>query len=332
VVIFSSGYNNGSGVSGNFTQGDGRGYLYVLDANTGTRLSKIATGVGSEGTPSGLGKIAAWVANLDKNNTSPYVYAGDLRGNLWRFDINNGGTSGNPGQVLNFAILRDPSGVVQPITVQPELGQISDKRVVFVGTGKYLESADLTTTQRQTIYAIKDDNATATLDNPRNGTGANDMVEQTLSVDPSNSAVRRVASPATVDWTQTRGWYVDLPAARTNEGSERVNVTMELALGILAVPTTVPASSDCNPGGYGYINYFNYLTGGAVPGTPNNGVSYLVNNVIVGVNVLYVGGRPVFRLVTANSPTPQRYGEDPPAPAAGGQFQGRRAIWREMVQ
>jgi len=332
VVIFTSGYNNGSGVSGNTTQGDGKGYLYVLDANTGTRISKIPTGVGSEGTPSGLGKIAAWVANLDKNNTSPYVYAGDLLGNLWRFDINNGGTSGNPGQVLKFAILKDPSGVVQPITVQPELGQITDKRVVFVGTGKYLESADLTTTQRQTIYAIKDDNATATLDNPRNGTGADDMIEQTLSVDPNNSAIRRVDSPAMVDWTQKRGWYVDLPAAETDEGSERVTVTMELALGILAVPTTVPASSDCNPGGYGYINYFNYLTGGAVPGTPNNGVSYLVNNVIVGVNVLYVGGKPVFRLVTANSPTPQKYGEDPPAPAAGGQFQGRRAIWREMVQ
>ena len=332
VVIFTSGYNNASGVSGNTTQGDGKGYLYVLNANTGAKISKIATNVGSEGTPSGLGKIAAWVANLDKNNTSPYVYAGDLLGNLWRFDINNGGTSGNPGQVLKFAVLKDSAGTVQPITVQPELGQIVDKRVVFVGTGKYLESSDLTTTQRQSIYAIKDDNATATLDNPRNGTGANDMVEQTLSVNPNNSAVRVVSTPATVDWTQKRGWYVDLPAANTNEGSERVNVTIELALGILAVPTTVPASSDCNPGGYGYINYFDYLTGGSIPGTPNNGVSYLVSNVIVGVNTFYVGGKPVFRLVTSNGPTPTKFGEDPPAPTTGGQFQGRRAIWRELVQ
>lgn len=332
VVIFTSGYNNASGASGNLTEGDGKGYLYVLNANTGAKISKIATNTGSEGTPSGLGKMAAWVANLDKNNTSPYVYSGDLLGNLWRFDINNGGTGLNPGQVLKFAVLKDLTGTVQPITVQPELGQIADKRVVFVGTGKYLESSDLTTTQRQTIYAIKDDNATATLDNPRNGTGANDMVEQTLSVNPNDLAVRVVSTPATVDWTQKRGWFVDLPAAKTNEGSERVNVTMELALGILAVPTTVPASSDCNPGGYGYINYFNYLTGGSVPQTPNNAVSYLVSNVIVGVNTLYVGGKPVFRLVTANSPTPKKYGEDPPASSTGGQFQGRRAIWREMVQ
>jgi type IV pilus assembly protein PilY1 len=47
VVIVSSGYNNTS-------PGDGKGYLYVLNVKTGSIISKIATGVGTTATPSGL--------------------------------------------------------------------------------------------------------------------------------------------------------------------------------------------------------------------------------------------------------------------------------------
>lgn len=316
VVLLTSGYNNSGTVPGD---GDGKGYLYVLNANTGVLISKIGTGVGTTTTPSGLAKITAWADNTEKNNTAGYVYGGDLLGNVWRFDI-------NAGSAFKFAILKDSAGLAQPITVKPELGLISSMRVVFVGTGKYLETTDLANTQRQSIYGIKDDGSTTTLDNPRLATGANTFVAQTMT---SSGSTRSITSNV-VDWTVKRGWYVDLDPAKANEGSERVNIGMQLVSGTLLVASVVPANSECSPGGYGWFNYFNYKTGGGVDASGI--VSDLVTAPIVGFNVIYIAGKPKVGIITANNPTP----EPPPNPpkfgfSASG-FQGKRVIWRELVQ
>ena len=121
VVLVSSGYNN-------FSPGSGQGYLYVLNAYSGTVISKIATGAGSPATPSGLGKLAAW-NDEPGGNKAHFVYGGDLSGNLWRFDI-TAGTS------MLFATLSNGVGSPQPITTLPVLGKIGGKRVIFVGTGQ----------------------------------------------------------------------------------------------------------------------------------------------------------------------------------------------------
>src|SRR6185295_19020237 len=63
VVLVTSGYNNVS-------PGDGKGYLYVLDAGTGAILNKIGTGAGTTTTPSGLGRTAAWADNFALDNTA----------------------------------------------------------------------------------------------------------------------------------------------------------------------------------------------------------------------------------------------------------------------
>ena len=81
VVLLSSGYNNVS-------PGDGRGYLYVLDAGTGQIVKRMVTSAGDTGTPSGLRELTTYVSNVLINNTTKYVYGGDLLGNVWRFDIN----------------------------------------------------------------------------------------------------------------------------------------------------------------------------------------------------------------------------------------------------
>ena len=58
VVLISSGYNN---VRGSGASGDGRGYLYVLDAITGKIIYKIDTGEGDATTPSNLGQLNAYI-------------------------------------------------------------------------------------------------------------------------------------------------------------------------------------------------------------------------------------------------------------------------------
>lgn len=306
VVLVTSGYNNTTGSN------PGKGFLYVLNAVTGAQTAKIPTGVGDATTPSGLARIVSYVDDAEKNNTATYTYGGDLLGNLWRFDINAAASSTNP---LLFATLKDALGNAQPITTRPELGKINNKRVVFVGTGKYLETTDLTDTQQQTLYAIKDDNATTTLVNPRTT-----LVEQTLTT----VGATRTATNNAVDFTTGLGWFVNFP-----DSGERQNVAGQLVLGTLLIPTTVPSNTVCSPGGYSWLNYFNYKTGGGV--IASGTVSSKTNAPIVGVNVYYINKSPVVSVVTADHPTPELIPSIPFSTAAGG-FQGKRVIWRELMQ
>lgn len=322
VVLLSSGYNNVS-------PGTGEGFLFVRNAITGAAISKLGTGVGNTSTPSGLGKLGSFADNPNANNTSVMVYGGDLQGNVWRFDINSGA-------VLKFAALKDPSSNPQPITTRPETSVINGKRVVFVATGKYLETSDLVDTQRQSIYAIKDDNATTTFDNPRLS-----LVEQTITTTGSE----RKSSSNTVDWVSGRGWFSDLP-----DSGERVNVDPKIDAGTLFVATTVPSNTVCSPGGTGWLNYFNYMTGSTSTGAEDGLTGQKYNDPIVGINIFYLppqtpapgcpggagctpteGAKRNVGITTAANETPTKPRKNPGGGSATAGFVGTRVIWRELI-
>lgn len=307
VVFLTSGYNNVS-------PGDGKGWVFELDPITGTVLNKVSTGVGSEDTPSGLAKVEFYTEASERNNTAEFIYGGDLQGNLWRIDMSNY-------SLLKFAVLKDSAGVVQPITTRPEFAEISGKRVVYAATGKYLEVSDLANTQQNTLYAIKDDNATATFDNPRSGTGANEMVQRTLA----NGANTRTVTGSDVNWLTQRGWYVDFP-----DPGERANVDPQLEYGTLLFPTTVPTNTACAPVGYGWVNFVNNRTGLSVGGATDSTASLRTETPVVGVNlVMLPDGKIVASTVEVGDPTPRpaNIKFDPKSDT----FQGKRVIWRELV-
>lgn len=301
VVVVTSGYNNTS-------PGDGKGYLYVLNANTGVVINKIATGVGSATTPSGLAKISAWNDFVGVNNTAGFVYGGDLLGNVWRFDINT------PAKLL-FATLKDSSDNAQPVTTAPTLGKVKGNRVIFVGTGKYLETGDLATTAQQSLYAIKD-NDSATLANARTV-----LVNQTLT--NSTTTGTRIGTNNAVNFTTGRGWYVDFP-----DRGERQNINSQLVQGTLIVPTIVPSATVCSPGGYGWLNFLDYETGGFVIAST---VGIKTDSPIVGINVIYIQGVPKVSVVTSDKPTPEII-PGVSFKMTGSAFQGVRVMWREMIQ
>ncbi len=314
VVVVSSGYNNTS-------PGTGKGFLYVLDANSGTILSKISTGVGSTTTPSGLAKIAGWNEDPTLGNMAVNFYGGDLLGNLWKFDINSTAVAAiGTGSVTKIAELySDTAGTLpQPITTTPILALFSQQRLVIVGTGKYLETGDLTTTQTQSIYAIKD-NSTTTFVNPR---ASSTMKGRTLTNSASGAATR-TASGAAVNLYTDRGWFVDLP-----DSGERVNIDSKLIEGTLLTASLVPSNTACSPGGYGWLNFFDYQTGEAV--ISSSIVSSKYDSTIVGMNVMYIGGHPKVAVVTSSNPTPELNQNPTFAPNATG-FTGKRVIWRELI-
>jgi len=276
VVLLTSGYNNPDGI----------GRLFVVNASTGALITTISTGAGSAGTPSGLARISAYSTTADTNNTTSAAYGGDMLGNLWRFDINGDiGASGYDAQRLVTFV--DDNGSGQPVTAKPVVTTIDGKPVVYVGTGSYLGISDVGSTQSQTMYAVKDKFDATTYSNPRvNGSGfvAQTLVAATCTNEGTctpGESIRKITSPAAVNWTTNSGWYVDFLTP-----GERANTDPALALGTLAFTTNTPNNASVEPCGdvnpdtsAAWFYALDYKTGGPVY-TSNGVVAQSLGNVI----------------------------------------------------
>jgi type IV pilus assembly protein PilY1 len=314
VALVTSGYNNVS-------PGDGRGYLYVLDLANGQILHKVGTGIGSTTDPSGLARISNWVRDPDADNTAQYVYGGDLEGNLWRFDLDT-----SPPAVLRLSTLRDAAGRPQPVTSRPELGQIDGRRVVFLGTGRYLGSSDLQDpstlvppgdwSYSGSVYAIRDTGAP--VGNPRS-TGT----FRAQTVVPVSSG-RRGITGAVTNWASDGGWYVDLPSS-----GERVNLDPQLVLGTLVITSNVPNNNACTAGGDSWIYQFNYKTGQAVSNANNGEVGAFRSGALtVGNAVVRLQSLSLKIITTGASGVKETRGLN----VGGGAMNARRIGWREVAR
>ncbi len=251
VALVTSGYNNGTnaGDSG----GDGIGHLYVLNPQTGDLIKDIPT-PGCATTPAsdpcGLAQLSASTTNT---HAVDYVYGGDLKGNLWRFDFT--GASSAAWSVSKFTTLVDGAGNPQPITSAPTLSVVSSQRMVQIGTGQYLGESDIPGTaganfaasQTQTIYAFQD--LLVPLPAPLRPA----LQQQTYTTDGSGS---RTMSTHPVDYSFKKGWYVDL------DFGERLNSRCDTSWDNLVCTTNTPSATKCDPGGNSHVMVISSLTGG----------------------------------------------------------------------
>jgi type IV pilus assembly protein PilY1 len=342
VVVVTSGYNN-------VNPGDGKGYLYILDAQTGLILQRLSTGVGCDGVnttspcvagtadPSGLGRINAWVDDAFVNNTALTVYGGDLKGNVWRFQLDNTVAAVPLNSTTRIATLTSDGTNPQPVTTKPELGLVSGKRVVFIATGKFLGLSDKSTIQRQSVYAIKDEmNSTIspTVAMTRSGSfptsTISGFVRQDLIASPTSPTTERTTTSNPVDFTDpsVAGWFIDLPDGGSGgNGSERANVDPVVQFGTLVVPSNVPSTDSCSAGGFGWLNFLDYKSGAFVPGALADMASMkITSSLVVGINVVQLPGGTVKTIVTT-ADNQQLTRETPVAPS---NFAGRRVSWREL--
>lgn len=316
VVLLTSGYNNISG-----TANSGQGILYELDAVSGTVLHKVSTGSGSSTSPSGLAKISPWVVNAGTDYTTRFVYGGDLNGDVWRFDLGAVGATGAP-TVTKIASLKDGLGAAQSITTRPELGDPlgnvgnslngTGNPGVFVATGRYLGTTDLSNMQVQSVYGIKDNlsltGTAAYIGNPRSPQfGFANFVRQYIY---AISAVSRTTSTTSVSWGTDGGWYADfqvsdslsnLPVSPSPSPGERVNLDPQLVGTALVVVTNVPETSACTVGGRSWLYSFDFLTGQNISKPVNNPVGTLLgDSITVGLNIVtLVTGKTVALVTTA---------------------------------
>jgi type IV pilus assembly protein PilY1 len=299
----------------------------MVNAATGALITKIptmldlagSTAAGSTSDPSGLARLNSWV-DSELVNQSKRFYGGDLKGNLWRFDID---ALVEPfGRALLLGELKDADGLAQPITVKPALAEVdyngSKYPVAFVATGRYLGFSDLGNTQTNSMYAIKDPLTNAQYGNLR---ARPDIVNQTITAGTDTAGQpTRSSTNLPVNWLVKAGWRSDYPA-----GGERVSVNPQLALETLYVGTNLPSSDACTVGGSSFLYQYNIATGAST-------ATYVGSVMIQGLTLVQLtqgaAAGSVVTIITRSDGTLQAQVGSPSSSSAN----LRRTSWRELVE
>lgn len=267
----------------------GRAVLYIYNMLTGAQIAKITA---STGTGNGLSSPRA--ADINADGKVDYVYAGDLQGNLWKFDL----TSSNPNEWgVSFSgspliVATDSGGNRQPITGGLALARDTGYSRVWVnfGTGKLISFSDLSSTSMQSWYGVIDEGAAIT-------NGRSDLVVRQIAQVGTLADGRTVrafeaysALPA-----GKRGWVVDLgnptPGERIVSGP-RINGRAAF------VSSVIPSEGNgCEAGGAGFLNAIDVFTGTSPSNPSGNGSSSFFDldgsgdggNDTIGANGLPIG-------------------------------------------
>jgi type IV pilus assembly protein PilY1 len=280
VAIFGNGYNNT--VPDGRPSTTGNAVLYIVDIETGDIIRKLSTNVGMSADPTGTarpnGLASPAVVDIDRDSIADFAYAGDLFGNLWKFDLRDAtpanwkvayqDASANP---LPFYVARDANGVRQPITSRPQVGRgaYGSGLMVYFGTGKFMELQDrvVANLTPQTFYALQDANALAASDLI---SGRLQLTQQTITAETSvtiddQTAGIRVTSDNALG--SGRGWFLDLISPGNVFRGEMQVTDSVLRDERIVFTTLIPNADPCGYGGDSYIMIMDALTGGRLNNT-----------------------------------------------------------------
>ncbi|MDJ0917265.1 MAG: PilC/PilY family type IV pilus protein, partial [Woeseiaceae bacterium] len=257
AAVFGNGYNDlGSGEAKLFI-------LFLEEGLDGTWSSgdylEITTGSGNTTTRNGLSTPA--VIDSDGDGLADRVYAGDLFGEMWAFDLSGSNTT-------NWKVAYDTSGTPKPLFTAPANQQITSVPVivrnkavststtnapntlVIFGTGQYLATADITTTNTQAVYGIWDSGtkeiAQANLREQDIGYGSN-----------TDGDLGRTLTDNNVNYTSKKGWFMELP-----DSGERQITSPVIRGDLVFFNTMTPDSNPCNYGGTGWQMVAKWVNGG----------------------------------------------------------------------
>jgi len=277
----------------------GKAVLFIINIETGALIKKIEAE-----TASGTNGLSSPVAvDSDNDKIVDYIYAGDLNGNLWKFDVSSSDTAnwGVAYAGLPVFVAEDSLAATQPITAKPAVGKATANGqtsgvMIYVGTGKYFETGDNvvpTTPQVQSFYAIWDqcDKSSAV---GCNGvvSGRTSLQQQSIIAETSSPTLAdgatansdvRITSHCEVGYGSTvptttgapctnnvnrRGWYMDLVSPVAGLQGEKVVSMPILRHGVVIFPTLIPNTNVCTAGGTSWLMELDQLSGARLAGTP----------------------------------------------------------------
>jgi len=248
--------------------------ILIFNIQTGAVIKRLDTQDGSALSPNGMSTPIA--VDTDGDRIVDTIYGGDLKGNLWKFDVSGSNTSSwksaykSGSTPLPMFVAKDASGVRQPITAKPQVGRHPAGGVmVYIGTGKYFESTDNivgANPQIQSFYGIRD--------NVANGNSipvvrSTDLISQTIDYEVvANGFDLRVTSSNTVDYASKKGWYMDLKLVTGSAQGERVVAAPLIRNNRIVFTTLIPSSDPCTFGGDSWLMELDAISGAQLPMTP----------------------------------------------------------------
>lgn len=259
-VIFGNGYNSDSGTA----------RLFIVPLDDPANPTIIDTEVGGTGdAANGLGPVTP--VDIDNDLITDFIYAGDMQGNLWKFDVSGNNwqsafSSGGSPAPLYHAQHDDgdpDTPDAQPITAAPEIGPHPDPTVdlmVYFGTGKFFEVGDNVVPdnpQLQTFYGLEDSGEQIS--------GRGELQQQTIEFEGTISGndfrVTSDNTPADAD----KGWFMDLESPVNGlEGEQVVAKAIRREDRVIFV-TNIPSPDPCDFGGDSWIMEVDGITGGRLP-------------------------------------------------------------------
>lgn len=219
------------------------------------------------------------------------MYAGDLQGNLWKFNLNGlpatwnatgalpafGGTPGKP----MFVATSPNNGPRQPITMQPQVVYAPGGYMVLFGTGKYYELADTTASQTHSFYGIYDGGGTSYVSD------RSKLNQLKLTLIDSGKSIQYSGDTAAPGYNAPRkpGWVMDFL-----DPSERQITAATVSNGLVYFNSIYTATGTCGTTGGSRSYALNALTGMPTLGISgfqsSNGMlgapSIIITNVTVG--------------------------------------------------
>jgi type IV pilus assembly protein PilY1 len=273
AAVVANGYNSASQ----------KAVLFIIDVATGAIIRTLDTLNGSSTTPNGLSSPIN--VDVDGDRLTDYIYAGDLLGNLWKFDVSDTNAANwkvafangsSPAPLFTACSAASCTSTnLQAITAKPAIGRNPQGGfMVYFGTGKYFEAGDQivpSSPQVQTLYALWDQGSVIS--------GRGKLQEQTIlaegKVDTDNDNVNdvalRVTSDNAVDYIgipttsppvePKLGWYMDLMSPVSLKLGERVIVSAKLSNDAVRFRTVTPTSDACSSGGVSWFMDLDALTG-----------------------------------------------------------------------
>jgi type IV pilus assembly protein PilY1 len=251
AAVFGNGPNSASG----------RARLFVVDLSTGAVLADIPAGASTE---NGLGGVRVI---RDGNRMIVGAYAGDLQGNLWKFDLSSTSSSGWRVSFSGGPLFRalDASNNPRPIVAPPLVfPHPAGGNLVIFGTGKLYEEGDQIDTQVQALYGVWD---RQTLVRQANGdivwtegsriTDGSTIVQQrfdSTAVNGAGGATFYTVTAEQINWSIHRGWELPLTLAP----GHRNLLSPSAFAGLVRFETMAPSETgvvnpcDDSSGGVGY--------------------------------------------------------------------------------
>jgi type IV pilus assembly protein PilY1 len=244
VAVFGNGYDSASG----------KASLFLVNLSTGAKIRELTAGPTITGN--GLGGV-----ELVRNANQQVIgaYAGDLKGNIWRFDLaGETAASWKNGQLLFTAA--GPSGQAQSITAAPAVYARNDNLpgyIVVAGTGKLLTAADTVLTPipaPESAYGLWDREPFGSATTITTISGRSDLVESKSTAD-TVSGFYNVTNVRAIDWSKDKGWFFDY----TDLVGQRSIYPVTPLKTVVSIETVAPraATGTCSiDGEIKSINYF----------------------------------------------------------------------------